>query len=166
MGFGVEGWARLQNTVGKYKEAARDGRDDLLAMLSGRSQPRCKGFENGIATHSNDCQQVEDPSYGGTPARAPHINEETAMLLVNQYLAAQGSAATCGRDDVRAAIEYLANLTRAIGGTRLRRPRHRRHRQLRDRWSGSVPKLDSESFLWKGCRPVRVEENAPWRAPR
>jgi hypothetical protein len=48
-------------------------------------------------------------SYGGTPAEAPHINEETAMLLVNQYLAAQRSAATCGRDDVRAAIEYLAN---------------------------------------------------------
>ena len=38
------------------------------------------------------------------------------MVLVDQELAAQGSCARCDRDDVRAAIAYLANpLVQRIG---------------------------------------------------
>lgn len=48
-------------------------------------------------------------AYRGAPAEAPRITEDVAMVLVNQDLAAQGSSATCSRDDVRAAIDYLAS---------------------------------------------------------
>jgi DNA primase len=48
-------------------------------------------------------------AYHGDPAQAPHLTEDVAMVLVNQDLAAQGSSATCDRDDVRAAIDYLSN---------------------------------------------------------
>lgn len=47
--------------------------------------------------------------YRGDPREAPKITEDVAMVLVNADLAAEGSAATCSRDDVRSAIEYLAN---------------------------------------------------------
>ncbi|HEX3671661.1 MAG TPA: hypothetical protein VHT92_08165 [Candidatus Cybelea sp.] len=47
--------------------------------------------------------------YRGDANEAPKITEDVAMVLVNADLAAQGSSATCGRDDVRSAIEYLAN---------------------------------------------------------
>ena len=47
--------------------------------------------------------------YRGDAREAPKITEDVAMVLVNADLAAQGSSATCSRDDVRSAIEYLAN---------------------------------------------------------
>ena len=43
------------------------------------------------------------------PGDAPHLDEDAAMLLVDQDLGAQGSTARCSRDDVRAAIAYLEN---------------------------------------------------------
>ena len=48
-------------------------------------------------------------AYRGAPSEAPPITEDAAMVLVDQDLAAQGSTATCTRDDVRAALDYLAN---------------------------------------------------------
>ena len=47
--------------------------------------------------------------YSGVPAEAPRITEDVAMVLVDQDLAALGNAATCSRDDVRAALDYLAS---------------------------------------------------------
>ncbi len=47
--------------------------------------------------------------YHGDPQQAPKITEDVAMVLVNADLAAQGSDATCSREDVAAAIEYLAS---------------------------------------------------------
>lgn len=46
--------------------------------------------------------------YRGDPGEAPKITEDVAMVLVNSDLAAHDSSATCSREDVRAAIEYLA----------------------------------------------------------
>jgi DNA primase len=48
-------------------------------------------------------------AYHGSPSQAPRLTEDVLMVLVNQDLAAQGSDATCAREDVRAALEYLAN---------------------------------------------------------
>jgi DNA primase len=48
-------------------------------------------------------------AYRANLGEAPHITEDVAMVLVDQDLAAQGSAARCNRDDVRAAIQYLSN---------------------------------------------------------
>jgi len=48
-------------------------------------------------------------AYRGAPEESPRITEDVAMVLVDQDLAAQGSSATCSREDVRAAIAYLAN---------------------------------------------------------
>jgi kynurenine formamidase len=48
-------------------------------------------------------------AYHGSPSEAPKLTEDVLMILVNQDLAAQGSDATCAREDVRAALEYLAS---------------------------------------------------------
>ncbi|HTU80680.1 MAG TPA: hypothetical protein VMF61_01035 [Candidatus Acidoferrales bacterium] len=48
-------------------------------------------------------------SYAGQAGDAPRLTEDALMLLVDQDLAAQGSRAACSRDDVRAALDYLAN---------------------------------------------------------
>ena len=51
----------------------------------------------------------DEKAYHGSPAEAPNLTEDVLMVLVDQDLAAEGSDATCTREDVRAAIEYLAN---------------------------------------------------------
>lgn len=48
-------------------------------------------------------------AYHGSPTEAPSLTEDVLMVLVDQDLAAEGSDATCTREDVRAAFEYLAN---------------------------------------------------------
>jgi hypothetical protein len=54
-------------------------------------------------------------AYRGSAAEAPRLTEDVAMVLVDQDLAAQGSAAACSREDVRAAFDYLAGpLIRSI----------------------------------------------------
>lgn len=80
--------------------------DDLAAVLRNRVDPYEAIVRTGATTQAG---------YRGAPAEAPRITEDVAMVLVNQDLAAQGSAATCSRDDVRAAVDYLANpLVRAV----------------------------------------------------
>ena len=44
-----------------------------------------------------------------TPADAPLITEDAAMLLVDQTLAAQGAHVNCSRDEVRLAFEWLTS---------------------------------------------------------
>jgi hypothetical protein len=44
-----------------------------------------------------------------TPADAPLVTEDAAMLLVDQELAAQGSHVNCAREEVRLAFEWLTN---------------------------------------------------------
>ena len=44
-----------------------------------------------------------------SPADAPLITEDAAMLLVDQELAAQGARVNCTRDEVRLAFEWLTN---------------------------------------------------------
>ncbi len=84
---------------------AADGLDDLLWERRRGRAKRVRLIAEAIVRTVRAAQTA----YGGAPAEAPHINEETAMLLVNEDLIAQGSAATCDREDVRAAIEHLAN---------------------------------------------------------
>lgn len=44
-----------------------------------------------------------------TPADAPVLTEDAAMLLVDQELAAQGAHVNCTREEVRLAFEWLTN---------------------------------------------------------
>lgn len=44
-----------------------------------------------------------------TPADAPALTQDAAMLLVDQELAAQGSHVNCEREEVRLAFEWLTN---------------------------------------------------------
>jgi hypothetical protein len=46
-------------------------------------------------------------SYRNAPDEAPRLTEDVVMVLVNEDLVVQGSAARCDRDDVRAALGYL-----------------------------------------------------------
>jgi DNA primase len=48
-------------------------------------------------------------AYHGVPADAPRLTEDVAMVLVDQDLIAQGSSATCSREVVCAAFDYLAS---------------------------------------------------------
>jgi DNA primase len=45
----------------------------------------------------------------GTPADAPLLTSDTAMALVDQALAAQGSSQGCTRDEITLAFDYLTN---------------------------------------------------------
>lgn len=45
----------------------------------------------------------------GPPQNAPRLTVDAAMLLVDQRLASEGSAASCARDEVEAAFAYLTN---------------------------------------------------------
>lgn len=44
-----------------------------------------------------------------SPATAPLLTEDAAMLVFDQALAAQGAHVNCSRDEVRAAFEWLTN---------------------------------------------------------
>jgi len=56
----------------------------------------------GIALQTTAARQ-------GTPADAPLLTIDTAMALVDQALAAQGSSQGCTREEVQLAFEYLTN---------------------------------------------------------
>jgi len=45
----------------------------------------------------------------GGPADAPRLNEDAAMLMVDEALRKAGSAQACTREEVRLAFEYLTN---------------------------------------------------------
>lgn len=45
----------------------------------------------------------------GPPENAPRLTADAAMLLVDQRLASEGSAASCTRGEVEAAFAYLTN---------------------------------------------------------
>jgi len=48
-------------------------------------------------------------AHGGSPANAPLLTEDAAMLMVDTALAAQGCHVNCSRDDVRAAFSWLTS---------------------------------------------------------
>jgi DNA primase len=84
---------------------ASDGLEDLLWERHHGCAKRVRLIADAIVRVGWATQA----GYRGAPAGAPRITEDVAMVLVDQDLAAQGSAATCSRDDVRAAFDYLAS---------------------------------------------------------
>lgn len=83
---------------------ASDALDDLLWERRHGRAKRVRLIADAIVRTGWTTQA----GYRGDPAQAPKITEDVAMVLVNSDLAAQGSFATCSRDDVHAAIDYLA----------------------------------------------------------
>jgi DNA primase len=84
---------------------ASDGLEDLLWERHHGRAKRVRLIADAIVRAGWATQA----GYSGVPAEAPRITEDVAMVLVDQDLAAQGSAATCSRDDVRAALDYLVS---------------------------------------------------------
>jgi DNA primase len=84
---------------------AADALDDLLWERRHGRAKRVQLIAGAIVRTGHTTQAA----YRGDPSQAPRITEDVAMVLVDQDLAAQGSAATCSRADVQAAIDYLAN---------------------------------------------------------
>jgi hypothetical protein len=84
---------------------ASDALDDLRWERSHGRAKRVRIIADTIVRTGRTTQA----GYRGDPTQAPRITEDVAMVLVDQDLAAQGSAATCSRADVRAAFDYLVN---------------------------------------------------------
>jgi DNA primase len=84
---------------------ASDALDDLLWERRHGRAKRVRLIAGAIVRTGHTTQAA----YRGDSSQAPRITEDVAMVLVDQDLAAQGSAATCSRADVEAAIDYLTN---------------------------------------------------------
>lgn len=82
---------------------ANDALDDLLWERRHGQPKRVRLIAEAILQTGWTTQRA----YSGVAAEAPRITEDVAMVLVNQDLAAEGSTATCSREDVRAAFDYL-----------------------------------------------------------
>lgn len=90
---------------------AKDAVDTLLWERRHGQPKRVRFIADAILRTGWTTQRA----YEGAAADAPSITEDVAMVLVNQDLAAEGSSATCSREDVRAAFDYLAGpLVRCI----------------------------------------------------
>lgn len=84
---------------------AADAIDDVLWERQHGRAKRVRLVAEAIVRTGTTTQA----GYRGAPAEAPRITEDVAMVLVDQDLAAQGSSATCSREDVRDALDFLAN---------------------------------------------------------